>query len=124
MGYGIPISECVSHLNPTSFDGKTTIFAGELTISTSITSLDPLRRYGLNDERLQELLGRAGAEPNGLAFTVGELGNFGPEIGGIEGILNLLIYVILVYRSFWIYFPHTHMSFDQKWEVVTIKDWN
>ena len=28
------------------------------------------RRYGLTDEQLQELLGRAGAEPNGLAFTV------------------------------------------------------
>ena len=33
-------------------------------------------RYGLTDEQLQELLGRAGAEPNGLAFTVGELGIF------------------------------------------------
>ena len=48
--------------------------AGEVTISTSITSLDPLRRYGLNDEQLQELLGRAGVEPNGLAFTVGPVG--------------------------------------------------
>lgn len=39
-----------------------------------MTSLDPLRRYGLNDEQLQELLGRAGVEPNGLAFTVGPVG--------------------------------------------------
>eukprot|EP00435_Cladocopium_sp_Y103_P000488 s4524_g1.t1 len=42
----------------------------DLIMTLVYRAVSPMDRYGLNDERLQELLGRAGAEPNGLAFTV------------------------------------------------------
>lgn len=42
----------------------------DLIMTLVYRAVSPMDRYGLNDEQLQELLGRAGVEPNGLAFTV------------------------------------------------------